>query len=68
MDPGHGQTSTQDGKTLHPYDRASEQLFSVSMAFYCKPLLVLYSNNMFTSFSFVLKQHVHSVCNAVDQI
>jgi len=29
MDPS--QTSIQDGKTLHPYDRASEKLFSVSM-------------------------------------
>lgn len=29
MDPG--QTSIQDGKTLHPYDRASEKLFSVSV-------------------------------------
>jgi hypothetical protein len=29
MDPS--QVSVQDGKTLHPYDRASEKLFSVSM-------------------------------------
>jgi hypothetical protein len=29
MDPS--QTSVQDGKTLHPYDRASEKLFSVSI-------------------------------------
>jgi hypothetical protein len=29
MDPS--QTSVQDGKTLHPYDKASEKLFSVSI-------------------------------------
>jgi hypothetical protein len=33
MDPS--QTSVQDGKTLHPYDRASEKLFSVSMVIFC---------------------------------
>ena len=53
MDPS--QTSIQDGKTLHPYDRASEKLFSVSMVpLACKFLV-----------SFVLWRHVHSFCNVV---
>jgi hypothetical protein len=32
MDPC--QPSIQDGKTLHPYDKASEKLFSVSMLYF----------------------------------
>jgi len=53
MDPS--QTSIQDGKTLHPYDRASEKLFSVSMvSLACK-----------FCFSCVLGWHFHSACNVI---
>jgi hypothetical protein len=44
MDPSQ---SIQDGKTLHPYDRASEKLFSVSMvSLGFEFFLVLYSDRM----------------------